>query len=413
MSRRKNPTNLLPAKAATSIKGDGRYLDGGGLYLQVRGNSRSWIFSYRWDGRRIEMGLGSAGDRQDEVSLAKARSLATEARQLLDVNKNPLEDRRAALAPKQVVPSFGDFTDDLLDRIEAGFRNEKHRYQWKQTLGDAYCASLRKKRLDQITTEHVLSVLQPIWTVKQETASRLRGRIEHVLDAAKAKGHRDGENPARWRGHLDKLLPKREKLYRGHLAAMPFAEVPAFVGTLREREAVTARALEFLILTAARSGEVRGAEWSELDLERAVWTVPAKRMKAGKEHRVPLTPRTIEILEEVAPLSGGRGLVFPSSKGGPLSDMAFKALFDRMEVKGVTAHGFRSAFRDWAGETTTFARELAEAALAHSVGNEVEQAYRRGDALEKRRKMMVAWERFLTRSPTGVLSFDANRKALG
>lgn len=425
MARRATAINLLPPKAV-STKGKGRHADGGGLYLQVVGNSRSWLFVYRWEGRRIEMGLGRAGDRLDEISLKRARELATEARAMLNEvpPRSPLGERRATLAAarqQDEKPTFADFADRILEKREGSFRNEKHRGQWRTTLSldkhddgtfldTGYCLSLRKLRVDWITTEHVLAVLQPIWSTKTETASRVRGRIEFMLDAAKAKGLREGENPARWRGHLDKLLAPRQKLQRGHMAAMPFGDVPAFVARLREREAVAARALEFLILTAARSGEVRGATWSEIDLEAKVWTVPAPRMKMGKEHRVPLSDRAVAILKEVEPLRGKADLVFPGSKeDAPLSDMVWKALMKRMGVEGVTTHGFRSAFRDWVGDATNFPRELAEAALAHKVGDEVEQAYRRSDALEKRRKLMTAWDRFVAGGTASIVRLSAAR----
>lgn len=255
---------------------------------------------------------------------------------------------------------------------------------------------LRARRVEAITTEDILAVLQPIWKEKAETASRLRGRIERILDFAKVKGWRTGENPARWRGHLDKLLAKREHLQRGHHAAMPFEQMPAFMVELRKLGGVSALALEFTILTAARSGEVLGAEWSEIDLEKAAWTVPARRMKAGKEHRVPLTPRTIEILKTVKPLQNGR-YVFPGQARGTrseapaLSVMAMTMVLRRMERGDVTVHGFRSSFRDWSSECTPFPNEVCEIALAHVIGNKVEAAYRRGDLFEKRRALMTAW----------------------
>jgi integrase len=256
-----------------------------------------------------------------------------------------------------------------------------------------YAAPLRDKPLDAIQTDDVLSVLTPLWQTKNETASRLRGRIERVLDAARAKGLRSGENPARWRGHLDHLLPKRQKLSRGHHAALPYADVPELVADLRNREGAAALALEFLILTAARSGEVLGAKWNEIDRDAKVWTVPAERMKAGREHRVPLTQRALQILATVEQVRTG-DYVFPGQRHGrPLSVMSMEMLLRRMKVD-VTVHGFRSSFRDWAGECTSFPREIAEAALAHTVGDETERAYRRGDALEKRRKLMAAWASF-------------------
>jgi integrase len=247
----------------------------------------------------------------------------------------------------------------------------------------------------------VLSVLRPIWQTKPETASRLRGRIEAVLDAARVRGHipPNAANPARWRGHLDKLLPRARKLSRGHHPAMPFADVPGFVARLREREATAALALEFIILTASRSGEALGARWSEIDKHAKVWTVPAERMKRGVEHRVPLSPRAFEILEVMATATHG-DLVFPAHKADrPLSNMACSMLLRRMCVEGVTVHGFRSSFRDWAGELTNFPRELAEAALSHVVGDEVERAYRRGDALARRRRAMDSWAAYCGKVP--------------
>ena len=277
-----------------------------------------------------------------------------------------------------------------MDGLESQWRNDKHRAQWRMTL-KAYAADLRPLTLDAITTERVLGVLQPIWAEKPETASRLRGRLERVLDAAKARGLRTGENPARWRGHLDHLLPKRQKLTRGHHRALPYSDLPAFMAELRDRTAPAARTLEFLILTAARTSEALGARWGEVDLAAKVWTVPAERMKAGRQHRVPLSARAVELLSEARPADA---FVFPGIvEGSPLSSGAMERVLDRMGV-AVTVHGFRSTFRDWCGEASTFPRELAEAALAHTVGDETERAYRRGDALEKRRKLMDAWARY-------------------
>jgi integrase len=245
--------------------------------------------------------------------------------------------------------------------------------------------------VDIIATDDVLAVLKPIWTTKSETASRVRGRIEKVLDAAKAKGFREGENPARWRGHLDHLLPRPSKLARGHHAAMPYEDVPAFIAQLREREASSALALELCTLTAARSGEILGMRWSEVDLNRKIWTVPANRMKAGREHRVPLSPRAIVILRQLEKLKTGE-FVFPGqARNKPLSNMAMEMVLRRMKIDDATVHGFRSSFRDWAGNVSSFPRELIETALAHVIGDKAEQAYRRSDALEKRRKLMEAW----------------------
>ena len=383
--------NRLPPRAAATITEPGRYADGGGLYLVVgQGQSRKWVFRFKWHGRLVDMGLGAASS----VTLAKARDRAGNARKLLVDGINPLESKRA----DQTVPTFGDMADRLVSDLGPQWRNEKHRAQWKTTLeNDA--AKLRPIPVDKVETADVLAVLKTIWATKPETASRLRGRIERVLDAAKAKGVRSGENPARWRGHLDHLLPKRQKLTRGHHAALPFEKVPGFIAELRGRDAVAAMALEFAIYSAARSGEVRDATWGEIDLAAKVWTVPANRMKAGREHRVPLSARAVAILEKARDLSSGEpeAVVFPGIKSGSsLSDAAFDRLLKRMGFKSgeLTPHGFRSSFRDWAGEASTFPRELAEAALAHVVGDATERAYRRGDALEKRRKMMDAWARF-------------------
>ena len=274
--------------------------------------------------------------------------------------------------------------------MEGQWRNDKHRYQWRQTLG-AYCEPIRGKPVAALTTEDVLMVLQPIWVNKNETASRLRGRIELVLDFAKAKGWRSADNPARWRGHLKNILPARKRSSKRHLAAMPYNDVPAFVQRLRGTEALAARALEFAILTAGRTSEVLNATWSEIDFELCQWTIPAHRMKAGEEHVVPLSEAAISLLR---PLFDARTseFVFPGQKSGrPLSSMAMEMLLRRMKVDNATVHGFRSSFRDWCGGETNFPREVAEAALAHKVGNVVEQAYRRGKAIEKRRKLMEAW----------------------
>lgn len=372
--------NRLSARAVATLAKPGRHADGGGLYLSVGpGEARRWVFLFRWRGRLREMGLGGLSS----VPLAKARVRAADARALVADGINPLDAKRAS----EAVPTFGEMADAVVTALGPQWRNEKHRAQWSATL-TTDAASLRPIRVDRVETSDVLATLKPIWSEKPETASRLRGRIERVLDAAKAKGFREGENPARWRGHLDHLLPKRQKLTRGHHAALPFLDVPAFVGDLRDRNATAALALEFLILTAARSGEVRGATWAEIDTTAKVWTVPASRMKAGREHRVPLSLSALAVLEKVRVLSGGKAdaTIFPGLKpGSSLSDAAFNALLIRMGIDRakVTPHGFRSSFRDWAGEASTFPRELAEAALAHVVGDQTERAYRRGDALEK------------------------------
>ena len=318
---------------------------------------------------------------------------------MLIAGRDPIDDRKASGA---AAPTFGEVAEEVMTSLEGGWRNSKHRAQWRMTIA-RYAAPLLPRPVNKITTEDVQSVLRPIWTTKAETASRVRGRIEKVLDAAKAKGLREGENPARWRGHLDHLLPKRQRLQRGHHAAMPWRAVPEFVMRLRESCSMAALALEFVILTAARSGEVlksvrdgevMGARWDEIDRQVNVWTIPAERMKAGREHRVPLSNRALAILVEADRARRG-GFIFPAQSGDqPLSDMALTMLMRRLKVTNATVHGFRSSFRDWVGEATSFPREIAEAALAHTVGDKVERAYWRGDALERRRQLMEAWANF-------------------
>ncbi|MCW2315707.1 integrase [Rhodoblastus acidophilus] len=379
---------LTARKVATAKPG--RHGDGAGLWLAVASTgAKKWVFRFSFGGKVTEMGLGSA----EVVGLAQARERATEARQMVAAGKNPIVEKRQAKEKHAARSTFGDVADDLLAAKASEWRNEKHKAQWKMTL-EVYAAPLRPKPVDEIDTEAVLSVLRPIWLEKPETASRLRGRIETVLDAARAKGHipRNEANPARWRGHLDKLLPKRPKLSRGHHAAMDYADVPAFIVQLRERTATAALALEFTILTAVRAGEMRGAQWDEFDLEKKLWTIPANRMKAAREHRVPLSDRAAAIVAAMAEAKTG-DFVFPGATGEkPLSVMALDMLLRRMG-QAVTTHGFRSSFRDWAGNETHFAREVAEAALSHVIGDKAEQAYRRSDALEKRRALMDAWAR--------------------
>jgi integrase len=378
----------LTARAAATTK-PGRYGDGAGLWLVVSATgARKWVFRFSFGGKVTEMGLGAA-------NLAQARAKAIEARQTIAEGKNPIEERREAVKAEAGKPTFGAIADALIAAKTPEWRNEKHLAQWKMTL-EVYAAPLRSRAVDEIDTAAVLAVLKPIWQTKPETASRLRGRIETVLDAARANGDipEDRSNPARWRGHLQLLLAKRTKLSRGHHAAMAYADVPAFISDLREREGMAALALEFCILTEARSGEVLGARWAEIDLAGKVWTVPATRMKAGREHRVPLCARALAILE---PLSNARtnDFLFAGQRAEkPLSGMAMEMLLRRMGVSDITVHGFRSAFRDWAGNETHFARELAEAALSHVIGDKAEQAYRRSDALDKRRKLMDAWANY-------------------
>jgi len=394
----------------------GFHADGNGLYLNVspRGAKR-WTFIFQWRKKRSEMSLGSAED----LSLGDARERAADARRMVRSGTNPIAARKhrsGSDTDKPAPVTFGAFAEELLNTIEGEFRNEKHKAQWRATLSlvrdpktggfttGGHCLSLRDLPLDAIGTDEVLAVLQPIWSTKAETAARVRGRIERVLDAAKARGLRSGENPARWRGHLSALLPKRQRLLRGHYAALPYADVPAFVARLRteRRDAMAALALEWTILSAARSGEALGATLGEIDREAKVWTIPATRMKAGREHRVPLMPRMLEILAVTDKVRGDSDYLFPGPRPKkPLSKAAMTMLLRRMKVKDVTVHGFRSAFRDWVGEETLYRPDLAEAALAHVVGDATVRAYRRGDALEARRTLMAAWADFVAgKAPT-------------
>src|SRR6478672_3735242 len=375
----------LTARRVETLSKHGRHADGGDLYLSISPNGgRRWVFLYRWHGKPTEIGFGSARD----VTLARARELATGGRIRLAQGVNPKDARKPAAGA-----TFGECADRLVEAMRPSWRNEKHASQWQMTLGN-YAFSIRRLPVADVSVDAVLEVLKPIWGSKPETASRLRGRIEKVLDAAKAQGLRFGENPARWRGHLDHLLPKPSKLTRGHHAAMPYADVPAFMSDLKAREAVAARALEFTILTATRSGEVLGARWEEIDLDRGVWTVPPQRMKGGRELRVPLSGRALEILRAMHEVRSGE-FVFPGQRANkPLSHMAMEMMLRRMKIEGATVHGFRSAFRDWAGNETGYPRELIETALAHVIGDKAEQAYRRSDALEKRRNLMDAWANY-------------------
>jgi len=373
--------------------GPGKHGDGGGLWLVVRKNgSRAWVFRYRRNGRERAMGLGPI----DRISLVDARSLARDARRLLSKGKDPINERRAK---KGRAPTFHEAAAAFIAAHEAAWRNPKHRQQWRNTLNTYAAPVIGDLPVDEVQTTDVLRVLQPIWQTKVETASRLRGRIEKVLGWAAAQGFRSRENPARWRGHLDTLLPAPSKVKRvQHHAAMSWQEVPGFIVKLREQRGIAARALEFVIMTASRSGEVRGARWDEIDLDAGTWTIPGERMKADREHRVPLSDEVVRLLRGL-PRFEGSEYVFPSPRTGrPLSDSALTKVLRDLGFD-VTAHGFRSSFRDWCAETTRYPREVAEMALAHAIPSAVEAAYRRGDLFEKRRKMMNAWSDFIDREP--------------
>jgi integrase len=358
--------------------------DGNNGYLNLRDGRCAWAFISRWQGKRFEISFGSPRN----VPLARFRELVKDANAKLAVGLKPTSPKHAGSA------LFGECADRMIEAMKPAWRNQKHEKQWEMTLR-VYAARLRPLPVDKITTDDVLSVLKPIWNSKCETARRLRGRIERVLDAAKAQGLRSGENPARWRGHLDQLLAKRQRLTRGHHAAMPYADVPAFMAKLRTRDARGALALAFAIFCSARSGEALGARWDEFDLDEALWTIPPGRMKGGVEHVVPLSPGALAIVKQMLERRSG-DFVFPGDKPGrPLCKTAFEMLLRRMKIAGATAHGFRSAFRDWAGDRTNHPRDVVEAALAHVIENKAEAAYRRSTAIEKRRALMNDWAAYL------------------
>ncbi len=387
--------NKLTAVAVANMTKPGLYADGNGLYLQVaRGGTKSWLFRYMRGGKARQMGLGPV----HIVPLARARAKAMECQRGLLEGVDPLEARQARVAQTRVEAAkgiaFRACAEKHISAHEAGWRNPKHRDQWKNSLATYVYPVIGDLPVGEIDTGLVLKILEPIWTSKTETAGRVRGRLESVLDWAAARGYRNGENPARWRGHLDKLLPARTKVAKvRHHPAMPYTELPSFMAELRDRSSVSARALEFAILTAARTGEVIGAQWSEIDLGARIWTIPAERMKAGREHRVPLSERAVEVLSQ---LPREAEWVFPGGRTGkPLSNMALLELMRGMRPgDGFVPHGFRSTFRDWASERTAFPHEVCEMALAHAIPNKVESAYRRGDLFEKRRRLMAQWAKY-------------------
>jgi integrase len=411
-----------------------RFGDGEGLYLQVApGDTKSWLFRYTLHGKAREMGLGPFGEPPGAVSLAEARRLAATARTLLREGRDPItarqerkeELRREAL--EAVERTFQAAAEALIKTKAAGWKNEKHAAQWTATLEAHAYPVIGKMPVARIRTDDVLRVLRPIWERVPETASRVRQRIEAVLDAATVKGWRTGDNPARWRGHLAGELPQPSKVKRvAHRPALPWPQMGTFMAALGEREGMAALALRFVILTAARTGEVRGMRWREVDLKEKVWTVPGDRMKAGKMHRVPLPPAALAVLETVRPLMKGHDdLVFPGGKAGvALSDMALSEVVRRMneggdegalpawrdaEGRAVVPHGFRSSFRDWAGETRSDGHDVVEAALAHTIKNKAEAAYARSDLLERRRPLMVAWAQHCGRLPGEVMTLPERR----
>ena len=386
----------LNALAVTRAKRKAMLADGGGLYLQVgdKGDSKSWIFRYRRGKADRWMGLGSAG----EVSLADAREAAETCRKQLRNGVDPLATRKAvrALAEAEAARAmtFKECTDQYIQVHESAWRNAKHAAQWKNTLATYAEPVLGTQLVGTIDTEAVLEVLNPIWKTKTETAVRLRARIEAIIDWATARKARQGENPARWRGHLENLLPSPAKIQKvRHHPALQYDELPAFMTELRAQEGAAAKSLEFTILTVARTGEVIGAEWSEIDAQAKAWNVPGERMKSAKPHRVPLSAQALSVIETMK----GRHVrfVFPGRKEPqPLSNMAMLMLLERMGREDLTVHGFRSTFRDWAAERTSYPNHVVEMALAHTIGDKVEAAYRRGDLFEKRRRLMEEWGRY-------------------
>ncbi|MDA8049299.1 MAG: tyrosine-type recombinase/integrase [Rhodospirillales bacterium] len=405
--------NSLSVKRETR---PGNHADGGNLYLRVQPEgSKSWVFRFKrrnpitGKDKTTWVGLGSL----ELVSLAEARARALEYRKLVRQGGDPLAAERARRAGHAGGRPFSEVMTLYIDAHRAGWRNAKHAAQWRTTL-EQHAARLLPLSVAAIDTGAVLSVLRPIWNEKTETASRLRGRIENVLDYATARGWRVGENPARWRGHLDKLLPAKAKVAAvEHHAAVPWREIGAVMAALATSNGTAARCLAFAILTAARSGEARGARWQEIDMDAALWTVPAERMKAGREHRVPLSAPALAILAEMMALRRKPGdLVFPGGRpGAPLSDVALAKALRAAGGGDATVHGCRSTFRDWVAEATAFPREIAESALAHRNPDKTEAAYARSDHLERRRQMMNAWGEHCTRSPDATAAIVPLRRA--
>lgn len=382
----------LSIRAVQQLKENGRHPVGGvdGLHLRISNASKSWVFRVVVGNKRRDFGLGSF----PQTSLAEARDIAREMRKNLLAGQIPNTPRQQAkehlLAQQNLSRTFEECANAVIESKSNEWKNPKHQQQWVNTLATYAYPKLATLPVDQIQLPHILACLEPIWLTKNETASRLRGRIETILDYATVRQYRSGENPARWKGHLDSILPKPSKVKKvEHHPAMPIHEVPSFIEEISQKNGMSARAMLFLILTATRSGETREARWDEIDLDRKIWTIPAKRTKTSTEHRVPLSKQACELLAALPRLNQS-AIVFPAPKGAALSDMALNQMMRKMEL-GYVPHGFRSSFRDWAGECTNYPRELAEQALGHAISNKVEEAYRRGDALEKRRIMMQEW----------------------
>ena len=405
----------LTALKVSRTRKPGLYVDGGGLYLQISGGgARSWIFRYRMGGRKTprDTGLGSL----ETVSLSDAREKVVEQRKFIDQGIDPIEARKAARSARALddakAMTFKACATAYIDAHKAGWRNAKHAEQWTATLETYAYPKFGKLPVAAIDVGLVLKVLEPIWKSKTETASRVRGRIENILDWAKTRGFRAGDNPARWRGNLQNLLPKRSKVHKvQHHPALPYPKVGAFMQQLRAREGVAAQALGFLILTTARTSEVTRATWDEIDIKGKVWTVPPDKIKGEKEHRVPLSAPVIAVLKGVKKEYGEDGYVFPGGKHGkPLSSGGMMSVLQRMGLNDLTVHGFRSTFRDWVAEQTGYPNEVCEMALAHVVGDKTEAAYRRGDLLKKREKLMADWAAFCGKVLKGAQIIPINRK---
>ena len=404
-------TGKLSAVEVAKAKGPAVLHDGGGLYVRVSATgAKSWVFRFQLDGKRRDMGLGPYPD----ISLAEARTRASAHRKQRHDGIDPLDAKEAQRQAQRLTVAkgrtFREMAEEFIGRNEVGWRNAKHRQQWRNTLQTYAYPILGGLPVAAIDTGLVVQVLDPIWAEKPETASRVRGRIETVLDAAIVRGFRQGPNPAQWKGNLAHLLPPRAKVRRvEHHAALASDDIHEFLAELRVRRSMAARALEFAILTAARTGEVLGAMWGEIDLPAKVWIVPGQRMKGGREHRVPLSETALAVLETVrrlAPQSEGEpspaAPVFPGLRRAlPMSNMVFLMLLRRMKRDDLTVHGFRSTFSDWAAERTAYPREVVEMALAHAVENKVEAAYRRGDLFEKRRRLMADWAAFCEAPASG------------
>ncbi|MEI7608129.1 MAG: integrase arm-type DNA-binding domain-containing protein [Rhodospirillaceae bacterium] len=391
----------LTARKVDTIKTPGLFADGNGLYLQVTTTgAKTWIFRYAVSGRRRDMGLGSAS----VTSLADARQKAADAKKLVVMGTDPLEEKKAHAAAQALnaakAVTFKECAEAYIESMRAGWKNEKHGAQWSATLVTYAYPVMGSLPINGVDTGLVLKVLEPIWTTKTETASRVRGRIESILDYAKVRGYRSGENPARWKGHLDHILPAKGAVAKvEHHASLPYGYLAGFWPRLQIQNGMGARALEFAILTACRSGEVYGATWDEIDLDAQTWIIPAERMKAEAEHRVPLSEPALALLRKLLAIRQSE-YVFPGQQPKqPLSNMAMKMTLRRMKAD-VTAHGFRSTFRTWVAEQTSYPHEVAEAALAHTQGDKVVAAYQRGDLFEKRRKLMADWATFCTTVPS-------------